>query len=212
MKLSKESMRLYAVTDSRWLNGKSLAGEVEQAIKGGVTFVQLREKELAYDAFVRLACEVKEVTDAYKVPFVINDNVEVALAVQADGVHVGQTDMAAGDVRSKIGPDKILGVSARTLQQAMTAQQNGADYLGVGAVYVTDTKDDASLTTMETIKQICTTVEIPVCVIGGLNYDNLDALKGTGIDGFALVSAIFAEKDVYKACKQLRAKIERIVG
>jgi len=203
LKVDKKSMLLYVVTDRTWLNGNSLSSQVEEVIKAGATFIQLREKNLSFDEFVEKAEEIKKVTDKYQVPFVINDDIQVALKVNADGVHVGQKDMNAHDVRSLIGPDKILGVSAQTVEQAVQAEANGADYLGVGAVFNTSTKLDASSVSYETLQEICRNVSIPVVAIGGIDENNISKLKGSGIDGVAVVSAIFARQDVGKATAAL---------
>lgn len=211
MKLNKSSMLLYAVTDRMWLNGASLPKQVEESIKAGVTFVQLREKGIGFDSFVALAKEIKAVTDKYSIPFVINDDVDVALACNADGVHVGQSDMEACDVRAKIGSDKILGVSVQSVDQAIKAQKNGADYLGVGAVFSTTTKLDANTVKFETLKEICHAVSIPVVAIGGISKENIPLLKGTGIDGIAVVSAIFAQSDIYAAAKELKTLTNEMV-
>ncbi len=210
MKVDKKSMTLYAVTDRAWLRDRSLTDIVEESIKAGVTFVQLREKNITFDEFVALGKELKTITDKYNIPYVINDNVEVALACDADGVHVGQSDMEASNVREKIGKDKILGVSVQTLDQAILAEKNGADYLGVGAVFSTSTKLDATDVSFETLKEICNVVSIPVVAIGGINKDNILKLSDSGASGIAVVSAIFAEKDVYKATKELRILSEQI--
>ncbi len=196
-------MLLYAVTDRAWLGENDLAAQVEDALRAGVTFVQLREKHLYYDAFLAQARRIKQVTDRYGVPFVINDNIEVALASGADGVHVGQRDMQASDVRALLGPDKILGVSACTVEQALAAQRAGADYLGVGAVFPTSTKEDAAEVPFGTLRAICDAVSIPVVAIGGISEQNLLQLKGSGIDGVAVVSAIFAQPDIYAASERL---------
>jgi thiamine-phosphate pyrophosphorylase len=196
-------MKLYAVTDRAWLESSTLASQVEEAIKAGVTFVQLREKNLNFDEFVNQAREIKKVTDRYNVPFVINDNIEVALACGADGVHVGQSDMAAMDVRRRIGADKIIGVSAQTVDQALLAEKNGADYLGVGAMFTTSTKLDANEVTFDTLKAICGAASIPVVAIGGINEGNILKLSGCGAAGAAVVSAIFAQPDIYAATKRL---------
>lgn len=205
----KESMLLYAVTDRAWLQG-TLAEDVEKAIQGGATFLQLREKELDDDAFLKEASLIKAVTDKYHIPFVINDNVDIAVAVDADGVHVGQSDMETGEVRQKLGNDKIIGVSVQTVEQALFAQRRGADYLGVGAVFSTSTKLDASVVTYETLKEICNAVSIPVVAIGGISSENIADLKGSGIDGVAVVSAIFAQKDIAGAAKELKRQMEDI--
>ena len=207
MKLAKNTMLLYAVTDRSWLGNRTLAEQVEDTLKGGATFIQLREKELDFDDFVKEARAIKTLTDAYKIPFVINDAVEVALAVDADGVHVGQDDMAAGELRKRIG-DKIIGVSADTVELALKAEADGADYIGVGAIYSTATKMDAEVVAFETIAAICQAVTIPVVAIGGLNETNIHTLTGTGVDGVALVSAIFAKDDIVRATRELRSLSE----
>lgn len=196
MKCDRKDYLLYAVTDRAWLNGRTLAEDVEQALKGGVTFLQLREKELPEEEFLAEAKEIKQLTDRYQVPFVINDNLEVALACGADGIHVGQSDLEAGYVRQCLAADKILGVSVQTVAQAIRAEQAGADYLGVGAMYSTATKTDANLVTTEMLKKITAAVSIPVVAIGGLNEYNIMELSGCGLAGVALVSAIFAAQDI----------------
>lgn len=211
MKVSRKSLLLYGITDRAWLNGRILYDVVEDSIKGGVSFLQLREKELAYDEFLKEAIEIKALTDKYKIPFVINDNIDVALACNADGVHVGQTDMQAGRVRRLIGDDKILGVSVQTVQEAKIAIDNGADYLGVGAMFPTSTKLDADVMSMEALKQICESVSIPVVAIGGINETNMLKLKGTHIAGVSIISAIYAKQDVYAASKQLLELAKQIV-
>jgi thiamine-phosphate diphosphorylase len=201
-------MSLYAVTDSKWLNGRTLPDVVEEAIAGGVTFIQLREKKLSREEFVSLAKEVKKVTDRYRVPFIINDDVEVAKEVDADGVHVGQNDTSVEDARRVLGPDKIIGVSAHNVEEALAAQEKGADYLGVGAAFTTSTKLDASALSMDTLRAICQAVSIPVVAIGGINADNILKLKGTGIDGVAVVSAVFAAENVKAAAEDLARKVK----
>lgn len=196
-------MRLYAVTDSAWVGEASLKEQVEAAIRGGVTFVQLREKELPYDAFLKLAVEIKEITDKAGIPFVINDAVDIALACDADGVHVGQKDISAGEARRRIGEEKILGVSVTTVEQALLAEKEGADYLGVGAVFSTSTKPDAEAVSFESLQAICKAVSIPVVAIGGIGRDNVLKLSGSGISGIAVVSAIFAQKDIKAAAEEL---------
>lgn len=211
MNCNKKDLLLYAVTDRSWLNGNTLCHQVEQALKGGATFVQLREKNMEREAFLEEAGEMKELCRKYQVPFVINDNVEIALSVDADGVHVGQSDMEAGDVRKKLGPDKIIGVSARTVEQAVLAEKRGADYLGVGAVFPTGTKADAVEVDHEVLKEICSAVKIPVVAIGGITKENVAQLAGSGIDGIAVVSAIFARPDIEEAARELRKCTEEIV-
>lgn len=205
MKSIKDSMLLYAVTDRSWLKGKTVAEQVEEALKGGATFIQLREKELDYDSFLAEAFAVKELCKKYGVPFVINDNVDIAIACGADGVHVGQSDMETGDVRARLGDDKIIGVSVHNVKEAVTAQEHGADYLGVGAVFSTSTKLDADTTSFGVVKDICDAVHIPVVAIGGINENNILKLKGTGVDGVAVVSAIFAKDNIEEAAKGLLA-------
>lgn len=212
MSLDKNSLLLYAVTDRHWLNGASLHEQVEQAIEGGASFVQLREKELGQEAFLQEAIEIQKLCRNYHVPFVINDNVEIARSIDADGVHVGQSDMEAGNVRALIGEDKILGVSAQTVEQAVLAEKRGADYLGVGAVFHTGSKADASEVSFETLKAICEAVKIPVIAIGGIGRDNVLSLGGSGICGIAVISAIFAQKDIRGATAELRRLTEEMVA
>lgn len=209
MKLDKNDMLLYAVTDRTWLGDRTLADQVEDALKGGATFIQLREKDLDFDDFVKEARAIKKLTDAYKIPFVINDAVEVALAVNADGVHVGQDDIDAGELRKRIGA-KIIGVSADTVALALKAEADGADYIGVGAIYSTATKTDADVVPFDTISAICQAVAIPVVAIGGLNKTNVLNLKGTGVNGVALVSAIFSKEDIVKATAALKRLSEEM--
>lgn len=211
MKCDKKDLLLYAVTDRHWLNGRTLYSQVEEALKGGATFIQLREKELDEEHFLEEAKEIKELCRRYQVPFVINDNVEIALAVDADGVHVGQSDMEAGDVRAKLGPDKMIGVSAQTVEQAVMAEQNGADYLGVGAVFPTGSKADALEVSHDTLIAICKAVKIPVIAIGGISKENILELSGSGICGIAVISAIFAKDDIEEAARELRGLTEKMV-
>lgn len=212
MKLNRDSFLVYAVTDRAWLGDSTLAEQVEQAIKGGASFIQLREKNTDYESFLKLAKEIKKVTDKYQVPFVINDNIEVALACDADGIHVGQEDMAAGQVRATLGKDKIIGVSAETVELAKQAEENGADYLGVGAMFGTSTKPEAELTTFDTLKEICSAVSIPVVAIGGIKEHNIMELKGSGIAGVSVVSAVFAQPDITTATQQLAKLAAQVVN
>ncbi|MEG2870836.1 MAG: thiamine phosphate synthase [Clostridium sp.] len=211
MKCDEKDMRLYAVTDRTWLGEKTLAMQVEEALKGGVTCVQLREKELDEEAFLAEAITIGELCRSYHVPFLINDNVSVTLQSGADGIHIGQHDMDASDIRRMIGNDKILGVSAQTVPQAVKAQQDGADYLGVGAVFSTSTKLDANAVSHEVVKEISEAVSIPIVAIGGINKQNIMQLQGTGVDGVALVSGIFAGEDIEDECKKLRKLSEEMV-
>ncbi len=204
-------MLLYAVTDRAWTGEKPLLEQVKEALDGGITFLQLREKELGEEEFLREAEDMKTLAAAYHVPFIINDNVELALAIGADGVHVGQEDMEAGKVREKLGPDKIIGVSAHSVEEAVKAEKSGADYLGAGAVFSTSTKGDAGALSMETLKAICSSVSIPVVAIGGIKEENILSLKGTGVAGAAIVSGIFARKNIREACVRLRSLAKEMV-
>ncbi len=210
MKFDKKDLLLYAVTDRSWLGGETLASQVERAVKGGAAFVQLREKELDKEHFLKEAVEIRELCRKYQVPFVVNDDVEIAVKSGADGVHVGQSDMEVGDVRAKLGPDKIIGVSAQTVEQAVLAEERGADYLGVGAVFPTGSKADACEVSHETLRAICEAVGIPVIAIGGINADNLRELSGSGICGIAVISAIFAKEDIEGAARELRSLAEEM--
>ncbi|MBR1773454.1 MAG: thiamine phosphate synthase [Eubacterium sp.] len=212
MKCDKKDLLVYAVTDRHWLNGRTLYEVVKESLDGGVTFLQLREKDLDDENFLKEAIELKELCKEYKVPFVINDNVDIAIKMDADGVHVGQSDMEAGDVRAKLGPDKIIGVSAQTVEQAILAEKRGADYLGVGAVFPTGSKDDADEISHETLKAICEAVSIPVVAIGGITLDNMPQLKGSGICGVAVISAIYAKEDIRKASEDLKKVVEEVVS
>lgn len=210
MNLDKNSLLLYAVTDRAWLKGQTLAQQVEQALLGGATMVQLREKQLDLPQFRREALEIQALCRRYGAPFLINDNVDLALEIGADGVHVGQEDMEAGLVRQKLGPGKILGVSTHSPEEALRAQAAGADYLGAGAVFHTGTKTDVSTLSYDTLGDICAAVHIPVVAIGGINEDNILRLKGTGIAGAAVVSALFAQPDVQAAARHMRTLAERV--
>lgn len=212
MKFDKKDLLLYAVTDRTWVGKETLFEQVEDALKGGITCLQLREKELSEEIFYQEAVKIQKLCRQYHVPFLIDDNVEVAIRCGADGIHVGQQDMAAKEVRKKIGPDKILGVSAETVEQAVRAEKDGADYLGVGAVFATSTKPDADSVSRKTLTQICKAVHIPVVAIGGIQQDNLVKLKGTGISGVSLVSAVFGSPDIETACKKLKLLSEQMVS
>ena len=211
MKFAESMLRLYAVTDRSWVGTQTLYEQVEAALRGGATCVQLREKELNDTDFLAEAKELKILCARYGVPLIINDNVELALKVDADGVHVGQEDMDARDVRNLIGADKILGVTAKTIEQAQKAQLAGADYLGSGAVFGSTTKPNARPMTKELLHSICQSVTIPVVAIGGIHRGNIASLAGTGIRGAAVVSGIFAAADIEEECFRLRAEIDRIV-
>lgn len=209
--MTKETMLLYAVTDSRWTGEQTLYEQIESALKGGVTCVQLREKHLNPDDFLAEALEIKELCHRYGVPLLINDNVEIALKSDADGVHVGQSDMAAASARSVLGPDKIVGVTARTVDQAKAAEAAGASYLGSGAVFGSTTKEDARPLDHAVLKEICASVSIPVVAIGGITEENLPLLTGTGVDGVALVSTIFSAPDIETKCRELKALSKKMV-
>lgn len=211
MKDIRKDLLLYAVTDRSWLRGGTLYHQVRKLLNGGVTFVQLREKELDEESFLLEARKIRELCGQYKVPFVINDNVEIAVKVDADGVHVGQGDMEAGEVRRRMGADKIVGVSVQTVEQALLAQHQGADYLGVGAVFPTDSKTDAANVSLETLRAICTAVEIPVIAIGGIGPDNVMELTGSGICGIAVISALFARPELKAAARELKSLTEKML-
>ena len=210
LRVNADAMTLYAVTDRTWVKDTTLMDQVKEALEGGITFLQLREKHLSKEEFIKEAREMKKLAAQYQIPFVINDNIEVALAVDADGVHIGQDDMSVEEARKLLGEDKIIGVSAHNVEEAIKAQKGGADYLGVGAVCATSTKKDANVVSKEEIKKICHTVEIPVVAIGGIKKENIKTLEGTDVDGVAVVSAIFAAKDIKKDTKQLRSLVEEM--
>ncbi len=211
MKCDKKTMLLYAVTDRMWTGKQTLYEQVEAALRGGVTCVQLREKELSDEEFLKEAIEIKNLCEKYGVPFFINDNVDVAIKCKADGIHVGQEDMEAGKVRCLVGDNMIIGVSVHTVDEALEAVKNGADCLGVGAMFSTSTKADADVLSMQTLHDICHAVDIPIVAIGGLNKANISSLAGTGVDGVALVSAIFAAKDIESECRELYRISEEMV-
>ena len=211
MKCDKRYMLLYAVTDRAWTGEQTLYEQVEAALKGGVTCVQLREKELDETAFLQEAKDICALCRRYGVPFIVNDNVDVAIACQADGIHVGQEDMAAGEVRRRVGDAMLLGVSVHTVEEARRAVRDGADYLGLGAVFPTSTKTDVDQMTNETLRSICDAVDVPVVAIGGINRGNLLKLSGSGVDGVALVSAIFSAEDIEDTCRKLRLLAEGMV-
>ena len=211
MKCDKRYMLLYAVTDRAWTGEQTLYEQVEAAFKCCVTCVQLREKEMDETAFLQEAKDICALCHRYGVPFIVNDNVDVAIACQADGIHVGQEDMAAGEVRRRVGDAMLLGVSVHTVEEARRAVRNGADYLGLGAVFPTSTKTDVDQMTNETLRAICDAVDVPVVAIGGINRGNLLKLSGSGVDGVALVSAIFSAEDIEDTCRKLRLLAEGMV-
>lgn len=211
MKCDKKMMRLYAVTDRSWLGDRELYQQVEEALEGGATCIQIREKDMPKEDFLAEAIKIRELCNKFNVPLIINDDVEIAIECGADGVHVGQSDMSADNVRKIIGDKMILGVSAQTVEQAIAAEKAGADYLGVGAVFQTSTKTDADFVSYDDLKKICAKTSIPVVAIGGISEDNMIKLKGSGIDGVALVSAIFASDDIKKSCETLLNLSEQMV-
>lgn len=212
MKCDEKYMLLYAVTDRTWVGEKTLYQQVEEALRGGVTCVQLREKDMSDGEFLQEAKEIHALCQQYGVPFIVNDNVEIAVACGAEGIHVGQEDMAAGDVRRRVGDGVILGVSVHTVEEAQDAVRNGADYLGLGAVFPTSTKTDVDQMPNETLRAICDAVDVPVVAIGGINSGNIGKLAGSGVDGVALVSAIFSAANIESTCQELRKLAEEMVN
>ena len=211
MKCDKKNLLLYAVTDRHWLEGRKLIDVVKESLDGGVTMVQLREKTLEEGKFLEEARELQALCRERHIPFIVNDNVDIAKAMDADGVHVGQDDMETMDVRAKLGPDKIIGVSAHTVEEALLAEKQGADYLGVGAVFPTSSKSDVGEMSYETLKAICKAVSIPVVAIGGISGENVGKLAGSGICGVAVISAIYAAKDVKAAAADLKATVKEML-
>ena len=209
--LQKEDLTLYAITDRYWLNGNKLTDVVEDVLKNGATFLQLREKEFSHEEMVQEAKEIKEIAARYHVPFVINDDIYAAKEIDADGVHIGQSDMEYQKAREILGPDKIIGVSAHTVEEALLAEKQGAAYLGVGAVFPTSSKSDVGEMSYETLKAICKAVSIPVVAIGGISGENVGKLAGSGICGVAVISAIYAAKDVKAAAADLKATVEEML-
>lgn len=209
----RKGMLLYAVTDQSWLKeGQTLLSVCEDVLSNGATFLQIREKDLDADSFEAEAARLKALCAQYKVPYVVNDSVEIAMAIDADGVHVGQSDIKGRDIRSMIGEDKILGISAGTIEEAIAAEKAGADYIGVGAVFATGTKKNARNLSVEALKKIVSAVSIPVVAIGGINSKNLMELRGSGVDGVAVISAIFAAEDPGKATAQLLELARELVA
>ncbi len=210
---TKNQMLLYAVTDSKWAKPEyTLLMQIEDALKGGATFIQLREKNMGTAELAEMGKKVKKLCNMYKVPMVIDDDIEAARLCGADGVHVGQNDMSPDKVREILGNNAIVGVTAKTVEQAKQAELAGASYIGTGAAFPTGTKRDTYVISHDTIREICESIDIPVVAIGGIDYENVDKLKNTGIDGVAVVSAIFAKKDIAKATQMLKEKVNMIIN
>lgn len=210
--IKRESLLLYAVTDRTWLgDNEPLSGAVKKALEGGVTLLQLREKNMSKEELIRSACEIKEICRSFGVPLIINDSADVCLASGADGVHLGQNDMPLKEARRLLGPDKIIGITAKTVEQAIAAEKGGADYIGSGAIFGTSTKSDAKKLEPETLKAITSAISIPVVAIGGINAENAPRLEGLGISGAAVVSGIFAAHDIRKETVRLKEIIKTIV-
>lgn len=211
MNVKKEDMLLYGITDRSWLNGRTLSEVVKESLEGGVTILQIREKDIDEKNFLEEAKEIKKICEKFNVPLIINDNVAIAKMVDADGVHLGQDDMDIEEARKILGPRKIIGITAKSIVQAKEAQMKGADYLGSGAIYTSGTKQNAKRLTVEDLKAICASVEIPVVAIGGLTYDNIDVLKDSGISGIAVVSAIYASTDIKTDTIKLKEKTRNLI-
>lgn len=211
MKLDKKQLLLYAVTDRAWVGRQTLEEQVEEALNGGVTMLQLREKNLPEEEFLREAKRIKEICNRYGVPFIVNDNVEVALKCGADGVHVGIEDVPVAELRASVSDDFIIGATAKTVEQAKAAERDGADYLGVGAVFPSPTKKTAIRITREQLREICSAVSIPAVAIGGITYDNVGEIAGGGMDGIAVVSAVFGAENISMATKKLKEKVTKII-
>ena len=211
MRLEKDRLLLYAVTDRSWTGQQSLYEQIEAALKGGVTMVQLREKHLSEDELVAEAIQIKELCHRYEVPLIINDNVDAALKSGADGVHVGIEDAPVSKIRKRAGDDFIIGATAKTTEQAKAEEAAGADYLGVGAVFPSPTKKNAIRITPQDLREICGSVAIPAVAIGGITEDNVSQIKGGGMAGVAVVSAIFAAQDIQKAAAELKTKVKAVV-
>ncbi|MDO5309553.1 MAG: thiamine phosphate synthase [Planctomycetia bacterium] len=207
----REALLLYAVTSAKWVGSQTFLQQIESSLQGGATLVQLREKNMAYDAYLERALAVKELCDRYNVGLIIDDNVEVARACDALGVHIGQEDVSVSDARAILGSDKVIGVSTKTVDQALVAESQGADYLGVGAIYPTQTKENPIRTSIETLSAITSAVSIPVVAIGGITAARIEALLGSGIVGVAVVSAIYAAEDIQSATRELKLAVQRLV-
>lgn len=212
MKISGKDLLLYAITDRTWLNGGSLLSQVEEVLKNGATFLQLREKNLSYNELVEEAVQIKEIAARYNVPFVINDDIYAAKEAGADGVHIGQDDASYIKAREVLGDGKIIGMTAHNLKEALAAQEAGADYIGTGAVFPTSTKHDTIPLPLDRLREITDNIQIPVVAIGGINHKNILSLKGSGIDGAAVISAIFAQEDVGLATAEMLNLCREVVN
>lgn len=211
MKFNKDMLLLYAVTDRSWVGKQTLYEQIEDALIGGVTIVQIREKNLDENEFITEAIQIKDLCHHYNVPVIINDNVNVAIASGADGVHVGIEDIPVAQIRKKVGKDFIIGATAKTVEQAQAAEKAGADYLGVGAVFPSPTKKSAVRITNKQLKEICSSVAIPAVAIGGINHENVSEIEGSGVDGVAVVSAVFSASDIRTATAKLKEKVKSAV-
>lgn len=204
-KLDRKKLLLYAVTDRAWSSDlKTFYEQIEQSLKAGVTFLQLREKTLDKENFLNEAKEIKKICANYNVPFIINDNIEIAQEVNADGIHIGQNDISLVEAKELIGNDKIIGVTVHSIEEALDAEKNGASYLGVGAIFKTNSKEDAKVINIDELKKISSSVNVPVVAIGGIKKNNLSILNNTGIAGIAVISAIYSHKDIYSATRELK--------
>ncbi|MDR1549014.1 MAG: thiamine phosphate synthase [Hungatella sp.] len=212
MKFHKDMLLLYAVTDQAFTGEKTLTAQIEEALSAGVTLLQLREKHMDKNAFLEEALMVRQIIRRYKIPLIINDDVETALKCDADGVHVGQEDLPPAEVRRLIGPDRILGVTAKNIDQAKRAWMDGADYIGAGAIFPSSTKKDAIPLSLEQLSEICRSIPIPVTAIGGITAENVSSLKGTGAAGAAVVSGIFGQRDITEAVHRLKEQLLKVVS
>lgn len=211
MLFNRDSLLLYAVTDRSWIGKQTLYEQIEEALKGGATCVQLREKKLDEDSFLKEAVEIRQLCHKYKVPLLINDNIKVAIQSNADGVHVGQDDIAVGKIRKMVNSDFIIGATAKTIEQAQKAEAEGANYLGVGAIFPSSTKKDAIRITKKQLKEICASVSIPAVAIGGIGLSNMKEISACGISGIAVVSAIFAADDIKLATQELKKEVAYLI-
>lgn len=208
MNLDKKKLLLYAITDRTWSPNLDIFYEqIEESLKAGVTFLQLREKMLDKQSFLNEAKIIKKICANYNIPFIINDNIEIAQEIDADGVHIGQSDISIVEAKKIIANNKIIGVTVHSVEEALIAEKNGASYLGVGAIFKTNSKDDANVINIDELKKICLSVNIPVVAIGGIKKDNLSILQNTGISGIAVISAIYSQKDIHLATKELKQEV-----